>query len=129
MRGAFPMPTRIRKRRWFVVVAFLGAAGIGIGIELVVGYALGRLHRGEGPPKPLPVNASEARRTYTEPTSARRTRPRRAAAPPSTAKGTLTGEHIESVGGAGFQVRLFADNDKTEAWGAECLIQKTSGKA
>jgi hypothetical protein len=57
MRGAFPMPTRIRKRRWFVVVAFLGAAGIGIGIELAVGDALGRLHRGEGPPKPLPVNA------------------------------------------------------------------------
>jgi hypothetical protein len=49
------MPTGIRKRRCFVVVAFLGAAAIGIGVGLLVGYVLGRLHRGEGPPKPLPV--------------------------------------------------------------------------
>jgi hypothetical protein len=42
-----------------MVVAFLGTAAIGAGIGLLGGYALGRLHhRGEGPPKPLPVRVS-----------------------------------------------------------------------
>jgi hypothetical protein len=43
--------------RWFVVVAFLGGAAIGI----VIGYALGRLHhRPEGPPKPVQVRIERA---------------------------------------------------------------------
>ena len=54
------MPRGIRKRRW-LVVAFLGAAAIGIFIGFLVGYALGRLHRGgDGPPKPLPVRVEPA---------------------------------------------------------------------
>jgi hypothetical protein len=39
--GAFSYANGIRKKRWFVVVAFLGAAGMGIFIGFLVGYALG----------------------------------------------------------------------------------------
>ena len=55
------MPGGTRKRRWLIVVAFLGAAAIGMGIGLLVGYALGRSHRGDGPPKPLSVRVETAR--------------------------------------------------------------------
>src|SRR6516165_3021744 len=51
------MPRGTKKKRWPVFVAFLVVAAIGIGIGLLVGYALGRLHRGEGPPKPLRIEA------------------------------------------------------------------------
>jgi hypothetical protein len=49
------MPRGRKKRHWLPIVAFLLVATSGIGIGLLIGYALGRLHRGEGPPKPLPV--------------------------------------------------------------------------
>ena len=49
-----PMPGGTWKGYWFVIVALLGGAAIGIEIGLLVGYALDRLHRGEGRPKPLP---------------------------------------------------------------------------
>ena len=39
-----------------MVVAFLGTAAIGIG-DRFAWRLLGRSHRGEGPPKPLPVRA------------------------------------------------------------------------
>ena len=51
------MPRGTRKSRWLMVVAFLGTAAIGMGIGLLGGYVIGRSHRGEGPPKPLPVRA------------------------------------------------------------------------
>src|SRR5262249_42819877 len=57
---AFPVPKETRKRRWFVVV-FLSGAAIGIVIGLLMGYALAHKHRGEKPPKPLPVQIEEAR--------------------------------------------------------------------
>jgi len=60
MREAFSMPKGTRKRRWFVVIALLGTAAIGIGVGVVVGYAAGRLHRGDGPLKPLPVRVERA---------------------------------------------------------------------
>ena len=43
-----------------MIVAFLGTAAIGMGIGLLGGYVLGRSHRGEGPPKPLPVRVEPA---------------------------------------------------------------------
>ena len=42
------MPGGIRKRHWFIVVAFLGADGIGIFIGLLVGYALAAYTVGDG---------------------------------------------------------------------------------
>ena len=40
-----------------LIAAFLGAAIVGFGIGMLVGYALGRLHGGEGRPRPVPVLA------------------------------------------------------------------------
>jgi hypothetical protein len=47
VREAFPMPGGTRKRHWLIVVTFLGADAIGMGIGLLVGYALGRAHTEE----------------------------------------------------------------------------------
>ena len=67
------MPTRTMKRRWFLVVAFLRAAALSIAIGFLVGYALGRLHREEGPPKPLPVGGERPGPAETRVTKGTRT--------------------------------------------------------